>query len=203
MSAQPARLLILLSGGGRTMVNLARAVEAGALGARIASVVASRPCPGVDRAKELGLPASIEPGDLAANRLERLVGEARADYVVLAGYLRLLPIPPTLRGRITNIHPALLPSFAGKGMHGRAVHEAVLAAGCKVSGCTVHICDERYDAGPILVQKCCPVREDDTPESLAERVFQLECEAYPEALRLLIGGRVSIEGRRARIIQAL
>ncbi len=185
------------------MANLARAIEANNLNAAIAAVVASRPCAGIDRARELGLPASIEPGDLPADRLERLVAETRADYVVLAGYQRLLPIPPALRGRITNIHPALLPSFAGKGMHGCAVHEAVLAAGCKVSGCTVHLCDERYDTGPILVQKCCPVREDDTPESLAQRVFRLECEAYPEALRLLIGGRVSIEGRRARIIQAL
>jgi phosphoribosylglycinamide formyltransferase-1 len=117
----------------------------------------------------------------------------------MAGWLHLLPIPNDFRYRVLNIHPALLPSFGGKGMYGHHVHEAVLAYGAKVSGCTVHYADDTYDTGPILVQKCVPVLEGDTPTSLAARVFEAECEAYPEAIELIAEGRVTIEGRRAVI----
>jgi folate-dependent phosphoribosylglycinamide formyltransferase PurN len=99
--------------------------------------------------------------------------------------------------KVLNIHPALLPAFGGKGMYGKRVHEAVLASGVKVSGCTVHFADDTYDTGPILVQKCVPVKEGDDPGTLAARVFAAECEAYPEAIRLIASGRVRIEGRRA------
>ena len=88
-----------------------------------------------------------------------------------------------------NIHPSLLPSFGGRGMYGRRVHQAVLDRGCKVSGCTVHLVDNEYDAGPILVQRTCPVLDDDTAESLAARVFEQECVAYPEAIRSFRDGR--------------
>src|SRR4029450_5553555 len=98
-----------------------------------------------------------------------------------------------------NIHPALLPSFGGKGMYGRRVHEAVLAHGCKVSGCTVHFVDGSYDTGPIVLQRTCPVADDDTPETLAARVFEEEKVAYPEAIRLFAAGRLKIEGRRVRV----
>ncbi|HEV3418000.1 MAG TPA: formyltransferase family protein, partial [Pirellulales bacterium] len=98
-----------------------------------------------------------------------------------------------------NIHPALIPSFCGNGFYGPRVHEAVLEYGAKLSGCTVHFVDNRYDHGPILLQRAIPVLDEDTAESLAERVFQAECEAYPEALRLIGQGRVSIDGRRVRI----
>jgi phosphoribosylglycinamide formyltransferase-1 len=122
----------------------------------------------------------------------------------LAGYLRRLSIPASLKWKIVNIHPALLPSFGGAGMYGERVHQAVLDAGCKVSGCTVHLCDDEYDRGPIIVQRTCEVREDDTAQTLAARVFEQECLAYPEALRLLMDGRVRIEQagnlHRARIV---
>jgi phosphoribosylglycinamide formyltransferase-1 len=98
-----------------------------------------------------------------------------------------------------NIHPALLPSFGGKGMYGRRVHQAVLDHGCKVSGCTVHFVDRTYDTGPIILQRTCPVLEEDTAESLAQRVFEEEMIAYPEAIRLFQEGRLRIEGRRVRI----
>jgi phosphoribosylglycinamide formyltransferase-1 len=98
-----------------------------------------------------------------------------------------------------NIHPALLPSFGGAGMYGRRVHEAVLGAGCRVSGCTVHLCNDLFDDGPILAQACCEVREDDTAESLAARVFDLECALYPDTINRLVRHGVVVEGRRARL----
>jgi folate-dependent phosphoribosylglycinamide formyltransferase PurN len=101
---------------------------------------------------------------------------------------------------VLNIHPALLPSFGGKGMFGRRVHQAVLDHGCKVSGCTVHFVDGTYDTGPIVLQRTCPALDDDTPESLALRVFEQEKIAYPEAIRLFQQGRLKVEGRRVRIV---
>lgn len=98
-----------------------------------------------------------------------------------------------------NIHPALLPAFGGKGMWGHNVHEAVLAAGCKVSGCTVHFCTNNYDEGPIIIQRCCSVKDDDTPDTLAERVFKEECIAYPDAVQLFIENRISVHGKIVKI----
>jgi len=98
-----------------------------------------------------------------------------------------------------NIHPALLPSFGGTGMWGRHVHEAVLAAGCKVSGCTVHFCTNEYDKGPIIVQRCCQVKDNDTPETLAARVFEQECIAYPAAIKLFAEGKLLIQNDKVTI----
>jgi phosphoribosylglycinamide formyltransferase-1 len=99
-----------------------------------------------------------------------------------------------------NIHPALIPAFCGSGMYGHHVHEAVLARGAKVSGCTVHFADNEYDHGPVILQRCVPVEDDDTADTLAARVFEAECEAYPEAVRLFAAGRLQVEGRRVRIL---
>jgi len=196
---EQARFLVMISGGGRTLENLVERIDAGDLPATISLVVASRECSGAERARRRGLETIIEPGVLSEQRLQRLADDAGAHWIVLAGYVHYVRIPTAYRHRVVNIHPALLPAFGGKGMFGRRVHHAVLEAGCKVSGCTVHLCDERYDAGPIIAQRCCPVLEDDTSDSLAERVFELEKQVYPEALRLLIGGKVSVEGGRARV----
>ncbi len=98
------------------------------------------------------------------------------------------------------IHPALIPAFCGKGYFGHHVHEAVLAYGAKVSGCTVHFADNQYDQGPIILQRTVPVLDDDTPETLGQRVFAEECEAYPEAIRLFAEGRLRIEGRHVGIL---
>ncbi|MEO1585475.1 MAG: phosphoribosylglycinamide formyltransferase [Planctomycetota bacterium] len=179
----PARLVCLISGGGRTVLNLQSAIDRGELNAEIPLVIASRPCAGVERCEGRGLSTQIVAGNLGAQALAGLLGEARADLACLAGYLRLIPVPERWRGRILNIHPALLPKFGGPGMFGDRVHRAVLEAGETESGCTVHVCDDRYDTGPVIVQRRCPVLTDDTPETLAARVFEQECIAYPEAIR--------------------
>jgi phosphoribosylglycinamide formyltransferase-1 len=200
--SKPIRLVALISGGGTTLQNLIDRIALGRLNATIAGVVSSRAdALGIERAKKAGVPVEV-----AASRSTRFADEVwlavRAfapDLVCFAGWLRLLPIPADFRHRVLNIHPALLPAFGGKGMYGRHVHEAVLASGAKVSGCTVHFADDTYDTGPMLVQKCVPVMEGDDAESLAARVFAAECEAYPEAIALLASGRVKVEGRRAVI----
>lgn len=184
----------MLSGSGRTLVNLCEAIDAGRLHARVAQVVASRECVGIERARERSIPVIVEKGEIPAERLAAVARSCDAALVVLAGYLKKVHIPRELTHKVVNIHPALLPSFGGPGMYGHHVHEAVLAHGCKVSGCTVHLCDAHYDRGPILVQHTCPVLENDTPDTLAQRVFAEECIAYPQALALLLEGRVRIHG---------
>ena len=124
---------------------------------------------------------------------------AGADLVVIGGFLKLLEIPPDFENRVVNVHPALIPAFCGKGFHGQHVHEAVLAQGARISGCTVHFVDNQYDHGPILLQRTVPVLDDDTPQTLAARVFAAECDAYLEALRLIASGRVEIDGPHVRI----
>ena len=196
---EPIRLAILISGGGTTLQNLIDRIAAGRLAARIVGVVSSRAdAGGVERARRAGLPVVV----VDRRRPEQVWGTVRQfgpDLVCLAGWLHLLPIPADFRHRVLNIHPALLPAFGGKGMYGRHAHEAVLAYGARVSGCTVHFADDTYDTGPILVQKCVPVLDGDDPDTLAARVFEAECEAYPDAIRLISEGRVRVEGRRAVI----
>lgn len=173
----------MLSGSGRTLLNLQRSIDEGRLPARIVLVIASKECLGAERARGLGLRTIVEPGVIPAERLGGLLREAGAEWVALAGYLKLVKIPAGFERRMVNIHPALLPKFGGPGMHGRHVHEAVIAAGETESGCTVHYCDAHFDSGDIILQKRCPVLPGDTAETLAARVFELECEAYPEAIR--------------------
>lgn len=189
------RIGVFVSGSGRTLLHLHERMGAGALRAEVGVVVASRECLGAERARGLGLPVEVVAGDISAERFGGIAREHGLGLVALAGYLRLVSFPAEWRGRVVNIHPALLPSFGGKGMYGHHVHEAVLRAGCKVSGCTVHFCDDRYDTGAILLQRCCPVLEDDTAETLASRVFEVEKGAYVDALCALVGGRVRLEER--------
>ena len=117
--------------------------------------------------------------------IEMSEGLTVEDLIVLAGYLKLYSPPPALRRNVLNIHPSLIPSFCGAGFYGHHVHEAVKARGCKVSGCTVHFANEVYDEGPIVVQKCVSLTDEDTPDDIAARVFAAECEAYPEAINLV------------------
>lgn len=189
MPHDPANLVVLLSGGGRTLLNLQDRIDDGTLKARIPLVIASRPCAGVDRARARGLNAIVRPGRIPRDVLATLLDDAHADLAVLAGYLQLVEVPERYRGRIVNIHPALLPSFGGPGMFGHHVHEAVISSGVKESGCTVHLVDDRYDSGPILLQRRCPVLPDDTPDTLADRVFEQECLAYPAAISELLERR--------------
>jgi formyltetrahydrofolate-dependent phosphoribosylglycinamide formyltransferase len=204
--AGPIRLGVLLSGGGTTLQNLLDRIASGALNARVVCVVSSDPGAfGLERARQAGLPAFVVARKACSSRAEfsqRILDHCRqagADLVCMAGFLQLLEIAPDFIGRVLNIHPALIPAFSGKGFHGLRVHEAALEAGVKVSGCTVHFADNEYDHGPIVLQRTVPVEDDDTPERLAARVFALECEAYPEAIRLFAEGRLRIEGRRVRV----
>ncbi len=208
MAAKP-RLAVLLSGSGTTLQNLLDHIGDGRLAAEVVQVVSSKADAfGLERARRAGIPAASVERKACASRedfSERLFASCRAtraDVVCLAGFLQLVRIPDDFMGRVLNIHPSLIPAFCGKGYHGRHVHEAVLASGVKLTGCTVHFADNEYDNGPIIVQRACPVREDDTPESLAARVFVEECEAYPEAIRLLGEGRLRIEGRRVRVLSS-
>ena len=195
----PPALCVMISGGGRTLLNLAERIDSGGLHAAIHLVIASRECAGAERARERGLHVLVMKGEIEAALLGRVLGDHGAQWVALGGYLKRVRVPSGFEGRVVNIHPALLPSFGGHGMYGERVHRAVLDAGCKVSGCTVHLCDAEYDRGPIVAQAACEVREDDDAHALAERVFALECELYPRALAALFAGRVRVEGARTRI----
>ncbi|QQS09767.1 MAG: phosphoribosylglycinamide formyltransferase [Phycisphaerales bacterium] len=180
------RLGVFISGGGRTLLNIHDHIQRGTLRAEIVLVVASSECPGAARARERGLHVEIHAGHLTPESLDAILAQTNPDWIVLAGYLKKLPILPRYRGRVVNIHPALLPKFGGHGLHGLRVHKAVLDARESISGCTVHLADDDYDTGPIILQRTCPVLPGDTPETLAARVFECEREAYPQALAKLL-----------------
>lgn len=191
------RLAVLLSGTGRTLDNLLARIDFGELNASVRLVIASAECRGAQIARSRGIETMVIPGTICPDVLAAMLRERGIAWIILAGYLRLLPIPPGFRNRVVNIHPALLPSFGGEGMHGLHVHEAVLNSGTKTSGCTVHLCDDEYDHGPILAQAECPVLPGDTPETLAERVFELEKSLYPSTLAKLFA-QASVPAVRAR-----
>ena len=204
--AKTLRLAVLLSGGGRTLENILDHIAAGTLPAEVAVTIASRPnIRGIEISQAAGVPTHlVRPKDhptveAYSAELVRLLDEARIDLVVLAGFLSFWIIPERYLGRVVNIHPALLPAFGGKGMYGHYVHEAVVARGCKVSGCTVHFVNNEYDEGPILLQRTVPVYAEDAPDDVAARVFREECVAYPEGLRLIAEGRVRVDGRTVHI----
>ena len=184
----PLRLAILLSGSGRTLENLLEWIAAGRLGATVEVVIASRgDVRGVGVARRADVTTHVLPQGTHSTaewsaEIFAACRAAKADLVVMAGFLKLVEIPADFAGRVINIHPALLPAFGGKGFHGMHVHRAVLARGCTVSGCTVHLVDNEYDHGRIILQKTVPVLPDDTPESLAARVFAIECQALPQAI---------------------
>jgi formyltetrahydrofolate-dependent phosphoribosylglycinamide formyltransferase len=199
----------LISGGGTTLTNLLEHKVAGHLDVDIPLVVASRAdCGGVVKAQAAGLDCRVISRQDFENTaaFSRVIfdacRDAEVDLVVLAGFLSLVEIPEDFALRVMNIHPALIPAFCGAGFYGGNVHEAVLARGAKVSGCTVHFSDNIYDNGPIILQRPVPVFDDDTPHTLAARVFEAEREAYPEAIRLYAGGRLEVDGRRVRILPA-
>ena len=201
------RIAVLLSGTGRSLENLLQEIGAARLDAEIALVVSSKvDAYGLVRAKAHGLDAVAVPrrdfGDLRAfnEAINAVLAPHGVELVVLAGFMSLYQPPPGLAGRVMNIHPALLPAFGGKGFYGDRVHQAVLESGVKISGCTVHFADSRYDCGPIILQTAVPVLEDDTVQSLASRVFAAECKAYPQAIQLFADDRLRVEGRRVRIL---
>ncbi len=199
------RLAVLISGGGTTLVNFLRQIEAGTLKAEVPLVISSSAkVRGVERAREAGLRCEVVTRkacgstEAFSERIFELCREADVDLVTLAGFLCLIRVPDDFRNRVVNIHPSLIPAFCGAGFYGHHVHEAVLARGARVSGCTVHLVDNEYDHGPIIVQRTVPVLDSDDPDTLAARVFETECEAYPEALRLLASGQLQVDGNRVR-----
>lgn len=202
----PLRVAVLLSGAGRTLQNFLDLRAAGRLDISVELVIASRHgLMGSERARQAGLANIVadrstfaSDEDFSRDIFTRC-DAAGAQLVLFAGWLSLLLVPPRYENRIMNIHPSLLPSFGGKGMYGHRVHRAVIDHGCKISGCTVHFVDAKYDNGPIIVQRTCPVLDDDTPETLAHRVFEQELIAYPEAVRLYQQSCLSVESRRVRI----
>lgn len=202
---KPIRLAVLVSGGGTTLQNLLDRCVDGRLSARVVQIVSSVPgVQALERAAKAGVPAIVvtrkEAGSLDefSRRIFDSCRQAQADLVCMAGFLQLITIPDDFHGKVMNIHPALIPAFSGKGFYGRRVHEAVLESGARVTGCTVHFADNQYDHGPIILQRTVPVHDNDTPESLAARVFEQECEAYPEAIHLFAEGRLCVDGRRVR-----
>jgi len=206
MAFSPINLAVLVSGSGTTLQNLLDQSAAANLDARVKLVIGSRAgLPAVERAQRARIRTEVIERksfpDLASfsHRVFDLIDRADVDLVCLAGWLCLLDLPDQYQHRVMNIHPALLPSFGGKGMYGAKVHQAVLDHGCKVSGCTVHFVDCSYDSGPIIIQRTCPVLDDDTPQALAHRVFEEEKIAFPEAIRLFAQDRLKIQGRRVRI----
>jgi phosphoribosylglycinamide formyltransferase-1 len=189
------KLVVLASGGGRTLANIQQHILDGKLEASIALVIVSKASIGaIDRCKELQLPYLIigpqsHPDVELRNKL--ILGaifEARADLVILAGWLQLLPIPPELDFKVLNIHPALLPTYGGKGFYGHHVHQAVKDAGDLVTGCTVHFASAEYDRGTIVLQTAVQLQADDTTDDIASKVFAAELIAYPQAINLVLDG---------------
>ncbi len=207
---QPTRRLkvvVLLSGSGRTLENFIEANLDGRISIEITRVISSRAkVRGVEVARQAGIPLSLVPRrsfetpEAFSDAVHAELDPERPDLVLMAGFLSKIAIPPPFEGRVMNIHPALLPLFGGQGNYGHRVHERVLESGMKVTGCTVHFVDENYDAGPIILQSCVPVLEDDDADTLGARVFARERELYPEAVRLFGEGRLRLEGRRVRIL---
>ncbi len=205
------RIGVLASGGGSNMQAIMDRIDAGEIRGRIVLVASDQPAAfALERARCAGIATAVLPyhdspsrGAFTAAILDALRA-AEVELVVLAGFMRMLTgeLEAAYAGRMMNIHPALLPSFGGPGMYGHHVHEAVLAYGAKVSGCTVHFVTADVDGGPIIVQRTAPVLEDDTPATLAARVLAQEHLAYPEAVRLYCDGRLRIEGRRVHILGA-
>jgi phosphoribosylglycinamide formyltransferase-1 len=196
MSSSSLPIVVLISGGGTTLRNLIEKIAARELPVEIRLVISSNPeAAGLQYAMQARIPTRVvekktSPSDEEFSRaIFEPCREAGVRYVVMGGFLKHVLIPPDFDRRVVNIHPALLPAFGGKGMYGLRVHQAVLDAGMKTTGCTVHFVDDQYDHGPIILQRSVEVRPGDTPETLQARVFAAECEAYPEALTLLATGR--------------
>lgn len=202
----PVRLAVLISGGGTTLLNILDRIESGALSAEVSVVLASNECAGVEKTRNRGLETAVVPRgqfqsvEAFSEALFKKIRGAKADLVVLAGFLSLVQIPDEFAGRVMNIHPSLIPAFCGRGYYGHKVHEAAIDRGVKVSGCTVHFADNAYDHGPIILQRPVDVPDGTTPEGLAALVFEEEKQAYPEAIQLFAEGRLKIEGRRVIVL---
>ncbi len=206
-SESPLPIAVLISGGGRTLLNLIERADAGRLDVDIRLVISSNEAAGgLKHAREAGIESLVaSPDDYPAPEdfSEGVFGPCRgagARLVVMAGFVKFVKIPHDFENRVVNVHPALIPAFCGQGFYGHRVHSAVLEDGAKTSGCTIHFVDNQYDHGPIILQRTVRVADNDTVDSLAQRVFEAECEAYPDAIQRIAEGRVEVEGRRVTIL---
>lgn len=206
---EPLKLAVLLSGSGTTLENVFEHIERGELPAEVAVVISSLSrAYGLVRAKKRGVPTRVvvrkeyPSTEAYSQAVFEAVREHKAGLVCLAGFMVRVDVPPDYVGKVMNVHPALIPSFCGKGWYGHFVHEAVIDSGVKLTGCTVHFVDDEYDNGPIIIQRPVNVADDDTPETLAEKVQAEERKAYPEAIGLFARGRLKIEGRKVRVLTA-
>ncbi len=208
MKMKRLQLGLLASGRGSNFEAILEHIETGSLSADVRALVSNRKSAGaLEIAERRNIPSlALSRKDFSSDeefdrKILDFFRKNKVDFVVLAGYLRLLT--PALihpyKNRILNIHPALLPSFGGKGMFGHHVHQAVLNYGCKVSGVTVHLVDESYDSGPIVLQRCIPVENNDTPDTLAARVLKQEHQIFSEALQLFAEEKILIKGRRVYV----
>jgi phosphoribosylglycinamide formyltransferase 1 len=204
-NSSPIRLAVCVSGEGTTLQNLIDQIRLRRLKAELVQVVASRPRIGaIARAESAKIPLALANYNARSrtefsNSVFEPIRHSKADLVILAGFQALVKIPPDYKGRVLNVHPSLIPSFCGKGFYGSKVHEAALATGVKISGCTIHFADDSYDTGPIIAQRAVPVLENDTIDTLAARVFTEECKALPEAISLYAEGRLKLDGRHVRV----
>lgn len=200
------KIAVFISGGGTTLKNLIRVQRDEALPVEIALVISSAAnAAGIQFANDANIPVEVvrrqdyATGESFSAANFDLCRNANIDLVVLGGYLKHVLIPADFENRVMNIHPSLIPAFSGKGFYGAKVHEAVLQHGCKITGCTVHFVDNEFDHGPIISQDAVWVRDDDTPKSLAARVFEIECTAYPEAIRHYVDGKLSVSDRKVTL----
>jgi phosphoribosylglycinamide formyltransferase 1 len=203
MAAPPSRIAVLASGGGSNLQAILDYFDALGTGApgRVALVASNRAAAAVlERARARDVHAVAMDAMMREAGLLALLTEHDIDLIVLAGYLRLIPnaVTQRYRGRIVNVHPALLPAFGGTGMYGARVHQAVIASGARVSGVTIQFVDEVYDHGPIIAQWPVPVFGNDTAESLAARVLAAEHALYPRVVAALAAGRITLDGDRVR-----
>ena len=210
MSLNPIKLAMLLSGSGRTLDNIFARIDDGGLPAEVVVVIGSRPdALGLEKARRRNIATNCadrkkyDDAESFSAAINDILATHEPDLIVLAGFMHFYHVPDEYLGQVMNIHPALIPAFCGHGYYGHHVHEAVLKYGAKISGCTVHFADNVYDNGPIILQRPVPVLDDDTPDTLAARVFEQECIAYAEAIKLFAEGRLEIQGRRVRIAAAL
>lgn len=204
----PLPIAVLISGGGTTLKNLIDRKAKGSLALDIRLVISSKiSAGGLQYASDAGIPSltirrrDYESGEAYRDAMFEPIRQSKATYLVMGGFLQHLLIPDDFKNRVINIHPSLIPSFCGQGMYGLKVHQAAIDYGAKLSGCTVHFVDDHYDHGPVILQRSCPILDDDSAEALQQRVFELEREALPEALQLIQQNRLTIspDGRRVRI----
>jgi phosphoribosylglycinamide formyltransferase-1 len=204
---KPFKICVLISGGGTTLKNLLEHYDSGRLEPQITHVISNNTnAGGLQHAERAGIDSNvIDHRDFDSERefseaIFESIRLAGADLVVMGGFLRRLQIPDDFINKIINIHPSLIPSFCGKGNYGKRVHQAVIDYGCKVTGCTVHFVDEHYDHGPIIAQSTVEVKTSDNAQVLAARVFEAECELYPQVINALAQGKISVNDRTVKWI---